>query len=272
MIGGSPMKRQTTNLRKNAVIFVLVIILSPLFSLATILKAVNDTMDLYPGIPMVYNILANDTIPVNDTIMTVLLSGGHQVICQRTHGVTWVFTFTPLRWGFGGETTGSYRLTTMSGDTSSAVILFRIHDRSYGYLDINNVNARFSASGAHFFYENAEYEVPKGSGKTSIFSNTSWIGGKDAQGNLHFAGERYRQGPAGGNGGTHPDFYAGPVMDSAKYSVYQDTVWNYVWNLKKTDINYHREHFWDQGYQPINDILTWPGNGNTALGQAQSSR
>jgi hypothetical protein len=58
------------------------------------------------------------------------------------------------------------------------------------------------------------------------------------------------------------------VMDSAQYSIYQDTVWNYIWNLKLSDVAYHRLHYWESGYQPIHDILTWPGNGNTALGQA----
>jgi hypothetical protein len=160
-------------------------------------------------------------------------------------------------------------LYNSSQDTSSAKILFRIHDKSYSYLDINNVRARFNASGMHFFYENAEFEVPKGSGKTSFFSNSLWIGGKDGQKRLHFAGERYRQGPTGGSAGTHPDFYAGPVMDSTKYSIYQDTVWNYIWNLKKMDIDYHKAHYSDPGYTPIHDILSWPGNGNTAYGEAE---
>jgi hypothetical protein len=242
----------------------------PSLSHAQGIVAVDDTIDIYPGIPVVYDILANDTIPAGDTIKLVFLNGGGKVQCQKTHDSTWtwVFTFTVPYWGYAVTTTGFYRITTMSNDTSSASILFRIHDRSYSYLDINNVSARFSSSGSHFFYENAEYEVPKGSGKTSIFSNTFWIGGKDNQGQLHFAGERYRQGPTGGSAGTHPDFYAGPVMDSAKYSVYQDTIWNYIWNLKKSDIDYHKAHYMDPGYTPIHDILTWPGNGDTGSGQA----
>ena len=236
------------------------------FSQVRSLKALSDTIDLVPGIPVVYNILANDTIPADDTLRRVDLFGSG-VLCQKIHGATWVFTFTYPSWGHGGEILGLYRLFTMALDTSSARILFRIHDNSFSYLDINNVRARFNASGIHFFHENADFEVPKGSGKTSIFSNSLWIGGSDEQDALHFAGERYRQG-AGSQAMTKPDFYAGPVMDSANYSINQDAVWNYIWNLKKSDIDYHKAHYWEAGYVPIHDILTWPGNGNVELGQA----
>ena len=236
------------------------------FSQVRSLKALSDTIDLVPGIPVVYNILANDTIPADDTLRRVDLFGSG-VLCQKIHGATWVFTFTYPSWGHGGEILGLYRLFTMALDTSSARILFRIHDNSFSYLDINNVRARFNASGIHFFHENADFEVPKGSGKTSIFSNSLWIGGSDEQDALHFAGERYRQG-AGSQAMTKPDFYAGPVMDSANYSIYQDAVWNYIWNLKKSDIDYHKAHYWEAGYVPVHDILTWPGNGNVELGQA----
>ncbi len=264
------MKKNLLNAKTVLVIFFLTVTCFPSFSQTVTLHAMNDTIDLYPGIPVVFDILANDSIPAGDTIKLITINGGGHVQCQKTHDSawTWVFTFIVPYWGSGGEIYGGYKLYTMSMDTSSAGILFRIHDRSFSYLDINNVNARFSSSGAHFFYENAEYEVPKGSGKTSIFSNTIWIGGKDSQGQLHFAGERYRQGPTVGPSGTHPDFYSGPVMDSAKYSIYTDTIWNYVWNLKKSDIEYHKAHYMDPSYKPIHDILTWPGNGDTGSGEA----
>jgi hypothetical protein len=269
--GGFDMKHSCSYAKMVFSVFLLTVTSLYSFSQTPSFQAYNDTIDLYPGIPVVYDILANDSIPANDTIRTIMITGmTSRIGCQKTHDSAWkwTFTFTVYGWGFGGELHGGYKLYTMSMDTTSAKILFRIHDNSYNYLEINNVRARLNASGNHFFYENADYEVPKGSGKTSIFSNAFWIGGKDVQGNLHFAGERYRQGPTGGPAGTKPDFYAGPVMDSIHYSIYQDTVWNYVWNLKKTDIDFHRLHYWEPGYAPIHDILTWPGNGNVALGQA----
>ena len=50
---------------------------------------------------------------------------------------------------------------------------------------------------------NAEYEVPKGSGKNSLFAGAIWIGGKDAAGNLKVAAQTYRQ--------SGSDFWPGPV-------------------------------------------------------------
>jgi len=67
---------------------------------------------------------------------------------------------------------------------------------------------------------------------------------------------------------TKQDFWPGPVMDSSAYSIYQDSTWNYVWNLKKSEIDFHRAHWNTKDYTPIHDILTWPGNGNVTLGQA----
>lgn len=229
-------------------------------------QANNDTIDVYPFVPQVFNILANDSIPPGDTIFRIIGGGSQHVSCQIDSNTT--FTFKVGFWGFGNTDSSTYTILMKSGISTKGKIIFHIHDHSFAYLDINNVSARFSASGNHFFSDNAEFEVPKGSGKTSIFSSAFWIGGKDIQGNLHFAGERYRQGPTSGPANTKPDFYAGPVMDSAFYSIYQDTVWNYIWNLRKTEIDYHRTHYWQTGYQPIHDILTWPGNGNTLLGQA----
>jgi len=234
------------------------------------IQAVNDTLDLYPGIPQVFDILANDSIPAGVRIKIININGAGHVNCQKVHDTAWrwTFTFSVPNWGYGGVFVGGYKFFTATMDTGSAKIIYRIHNHSFAYLNINNVNARFNAWGNHFFCDTAQYEVPKGSGKTSIFSNSFWIGGKDEQGRLHFAGERYRQGPTTLPANTQPDFYAGPVMDSVNYSVYQDTIWNYIWNLRKTEIDYHRQHYNNPGYVPVHDILTWPGNGQTSLGQA----
>ncbi|HNW71229.1 MAG TPA: T9SS type A sorting domain-containing protein [Bacteroidales bacterium] len=144
--------------------------------------------------------------------------------------------------------------------------------RSFNYLDgemydnfdllsINNVKARFNAGGQLFWDLEGipTFEVPKGSGKNTLFSGALWVGGKDTSGLLHMAAERYQY---GGN-----DFFPGPVMDSAYYNQEQEK-WNRVWKLKKTDIEYHWAHCFDPGYVPSHAIASWPGNGDTTLGQA----
>jgi len=165
---------------------------------------------------------------------------------------------------------GNYHVWDYTLQTSAtALLVFHIRDNSYDSLYLNNINAQFIANGSHFIaHYHGRFEVPKFSGKNTIFLSTLWIGGIDQNSNLHLAAARYGQGPSNEIAHTKFDFYGGPVMDSGAYSIYQDTLWNYMWNLKKSEIEYHKAHWSDAGYVPIYDILTWPGNGNVSLGQA----
>ncbi|MEI7660965.1 MAG: T9SS type A sorting domain-containing protein [Bacteroidota bacterium] len=241
---------------------------------AQTLKTVNDTIDMIPGVPVTIYLLANDTIPAGDS---VTINGGvnftRSLVISTWKNRGW-FTYVANQWGYQGIAASQYTVTdVVTQKSSTAKIVCRIRDNSYDSLTVNNVDAWFNASGLNFLllFANPDgakgFTVPKRGGLKTIFCNSLWIGGKDRDSNVYFAGERYRQ---GGSylPGTHPDFYAGPVMDSANYSVYQDTLWNYIWKLKKTDIDYHKLHWQDAGYHPIHDIQTWPGNGNVNLGQA----
>jgi hypothetical protein len=238
------------------------------------MKAVNDTINLVPGISKTVNLLANDTIPQGDS---VYITGG-TTAGGGTIKATWhqggFYTYLAENRGIGNLILGKYKLNNATThDTSTAQLVFRIWDHSYMILDVNDVSAVFNCSGNHFFLpysENAgpHFIVPKGSGKSTIFNSAFWIGGMDEANNLCSAFDKYRQGPTAGFAGKNPDFYAGPVMDSASYSVDQDTTWSYIWNVSKSDIEYHKSHWQDAGYVPVQDILTWPGNGNTALGQS----
>jgi hypothetical protein len=155
----------------------------------------------------------------------------------------------------------------ISDDTSS---WFNSHDTGYIYIDIlnnnfdslniNNINARFNSYGNHFWdmEGGSDFFVPNGSLQTSICTSTMWIGGIDDESDLHLSAERYRH-----NGF---DYWSGPV--SNVYDSIYDLNWNYMWKLDKAEIQYHRDHYSDPGYKPIHDILTWPGNGDTTLGQA----
>ncbi len=235
----------------------------------SLIVPVNDTVDITPEIPVTVNLLANDTVPAGDSVGVVLIPGGSAFIAGivNTGGNV---TFKLAQWGHPGTQVKQYKIRdyTLGTLSAAASIVFKVHDQSSAYLDINNVKALFNSSGLHFFRENAEYEVPKGSGKTTLFANSIWIGGLDGNNLLHFAGERYRQGPTSGNPWTHQDYWAGPVSDTAGYNIYQDTVWNHIWKVSKSEVEYHRNHYWESGYVPVDNILNWPGNGNVALGQA----
>jgi len=238
------------------------------------LKAVNDTIDLYPGIPITFNLLANDTIPYGDSIR---ISGGEasSTLINATPSYRGFFTYlVKPYWGFNGTQNGSYRIIDVTlGRMSSATILFRIHDHSCDSLDINNVKAAITAYGNQFFLpagldRNNLYKIPKNSQTGTVFNLSLWVGGKGVDSSLYLAAERYRQGPSANAPGSCPDFYAGPVMDSVNYSIYQDTLWSRTWKVTKAEIENHKTHWNTQGYIAPANIVSWPGNGNTSYGQA----
>jgi len=71
-------------------------------------------------------------------------------------------------------------------------------------LNINNVRALIQTGGDLWWdFQNAQYEVPKNSGRTSLFAGSLWLGGKDVSGQLKVAAVRFR------SGGT--DFWTGPL-------------------------------------------------------------
>jgi hypothetical protein len=127
------------------------------------------------------------------------------------------------------------------------------------YLDTNNVRCAIFNSGDHWWdlAGTAKYEIPKGSGKTSLFAGSLWIGGYDSQGNLHVAGNTYRQGGM--------DYWPGPIQKNV-CALSVDTVnctnYDSVWSFKKADIL----NFINSGIA-TSDILSYPANGNVAAGE-----
>ena len=213
-----------------------------------------------------FNILANDYIASSDTIEEIfysshpdLLSGGYNTGLFQVqpddfiHGTYYLYYYLFK----------DYPPVSNPAPQSFARIKVQVNNlHRTDALDINNIHAGFSAYGQHFWDFQTEnqflkFEVPKGSGKHSIFSNALWIGGLHND-TLHLAAEQYRQYGA--------DFFAGPVSetytntDKQKYR---------VWKIQKSEIDYHITHYSDPGYEPVEAIATWPGNGNSEMGQAE---
>ncbi|MFA6923494.1 MAG: YCF48-related protein [Bacteroidales bacterium] len=128
-------------------------------------------------------------------------------------------------------------------------------------LDINNISARINNNNDLFWdlQSHPKFEVPKGSGRCAVFNSTLWIAGLDSIDSLHVAAQLYNS--------SGSDFWSGPI--SNVYDPVYDSKWNLIWKINKSDIDYHKLHYADAGYIPINSIATWPGNGDTALGQAE---
>lgn len=130
---------------------------------------------------------------------------------------------------------------------------------NWDYFDKNSVEALISPVANHFWdYDNNHYYVPKDSGTTSIFTSTFWIGGMDVGGQLHFAGERFRQ--------VGYDFTPGPVSDSLYYNPPYNDNWNRVWKVDRSDLDQWLSNPYGNPVPQV--VLDWPAHGDTAKGQA----
>lgn len=86
-------------------------------------------------------------------------------------------------------------------------------------LDINNVKTTILNGGDMWWnLSDGKYEIPKGSGKHSLFAGALWIGGYDESGNLKVAAQTYRQ--------TGNDFWPGP-LDNARLDASENNNSNY---------------------------------------------
>jgi len=126
-------------------------------------------------------------------------------------------------------------------------------------LNINNIDALITSNGPLFYDgNNAKFEVPKGSGKSTMFTSTFWIGGLH-ENKLYLSAEAYRQQGA--------DIQAGPILNS--YTTATAQYWNRVWSIKKSDIEEFRsrlENNQEVTIPQFKDILEWPAKGNVKVG------
>ena len=75
-------------------------------------------------------------------------------------------------------------------------------------LDLNNVRALI-LNGGDMWWDlgDAKYEIPKGSGKMSLFAGAIWVGGVDVNGQLRIATQMHRYGN---------DYWPGPLVTSGE--------------------------------------------------------
>ncbi|MCF8304467.1 MAG: T9SS type A sorting domain-containing protein [Bacteroidales bacterium] len=142
----------------------------------------------------------------------------------------------------------------------------------FKYLDVNNVRCRINTGGDMWWdFENADYEIPRGSRKTSMFSASLWIGGVDANDQLKLAAVRYRQGPDFGGGN---DYWPGPLTIDGSASIEPETCEKYdrLFPITRKQID-NFNAWWDnkQEYPNYNiptEILEWPAHGDITKGQS----
>ncbi|MFW6019920.1 MAG: T9SS type A sorting domain-containing protein [Bacteroidales bacterium] len=136
------------------------------------------------------------------------------------------------------------------------------------YLSVNNVRALIRANGHHFWdmQGSSEYEVPEGSSKTTIYTNTLWIAGQDSTNQLYLSAERYRD-----NG---KDYTTGPLTTDGTMSTTSQTINAYdsVWVVYRSMIDQHKAWAADTSGMPNytipGEIKNWPAHGDTTKNQS----
>ena len=159
------------------------------------------------------------------------------------------------------------------------------------YLDVNNVKAYIDPF-RMFYNNNAAFEAPKNSGKSTIFTSNIWLGGLDGEGNVRVAAHKYCE-----NGNR--DFWFGPLPeDSCRFysfvcapwgEYWYDTVlcdkkvgdalifteeykqkYNHVWKVSREEIEYHKAHYKEQTYKMPWGIANWPAHGRVEFGESKN--
>ncbi len=127
---------------------------------------------------------------------------------------------------------------------------------AFDYLDINNVKARINNGGDMWWdlTNSAKYIVPKTGNVSSLFAGALWIGGLDAQGNLHMAAQTYRQ-----NGN---DFFPGPLDASGNVMALTCYDFDRIWKVNKSTIDSFNAGLF---VATPSSITQWPGKNNPNL-------
>ncbi|MDD5507870.1 MAG: T9SS type A sorting domain-containing protein [Bacteroidales bacterium] len=142
----------------------------------------------------------------------------------------------------------------------------------FKYLDINNVRTRINTGGDMWWnFEDADYEIPKKSGKMSMFSASLWIGGIDVNDQLKLAAIRYRQGPDFGGGN---DYWPGPLTVDGTASITEDicTQYDRLFPITRAEIDQFLA-WWDAksdypDYSIPTSIIDWPAHGDVSRNQS----
>jgi len=137
----------------------------------------------------------------------------------------------------------------------------------FKYLDINNVRCRINTGGDMFWdFEVAQYEIPNGSKKTSIFASALWIGGMDVNNQLKLSAQRFRQ--------VGVDYWPGPLTIDGTAAVTDATCSKYDKHFPMTRAEVNDFLAWWNNkadypdYAIPQSIKDWPGNGDPSANQS----
>lgn len=239
--------------------------------------AVTDYATTHAGIAVEIKPLLND---IQNAADTLILMKGIYANPDNNQGISLVngdiVTFTPA---YQAEGVQELKYFIRGGESqlvlaTGIIYVTIIKQPCYDSLTVNNINAGVNANG-YLFTDLMEvpgdelsrfnemiphYRFPKDAATGTLFSSSLWLGGFDISNNLHIFSSTYCGFPYQGM-----DVQAGPVSNVYDTSYYLQ--FGRTWKISKAEVEFHRQNYWKQGYQPVEAILSWPGNGHTDLGQ-----
>ena len=124
-------------------------------------------------------------------------------------------------------------------------------------IEVNNVRGNIMGTGnvfSNLFSSDLTWEVPKDSGKSTLFQYSLWIGGVDVNDQLHVAANRFNQ--------DGRDYWMGPLTpEFATTNDETEEQFEHIWNLTRAQIDEFISNHGQSGYVTPDDILTWPAHG-----------
>lgn len=97
------------------------------------------------------------------------------------------------------------------------------------------------------------FEVPVGSGATSVFTAAVWLTATDANNNVHCASQRYKA--------DEPGFTDGPVAGT--YNTAYNQFYNRVFKVTRQEVNTHLANSFPMQLAQVSmPVKMWPGKGN----------
>jgi len=226
--------------------------------------AVTDYCTLYANEKSAVYVILNDVYDSTHSISTfpIMNSGFSGVISWGGTGIMYV---TPY---ISGPTTDTLyymlRDMTLAIKDTGMIILNILPARNAAFLQSNDVKALVNANGYLFtdMYGNPAFEIPIGSGKSTMYTTSLMVGSRDTSGNTFILLDRY----AGDS-----SVFIGP-MDTTDCINDQPAPfeWNRVWNISAAEIEYHRFHWWEPTYTMPEVIENWPAHGDSSLNHARN--
>ena len=137
------------------------------------------------------------------------------------------------------------------------------------YLDINNIKTYIQPFDNQFYRKDgrdttASFEFPKGSGKSTLNCTALWVAGTYETNTICSSMEMTGVGDMWYNPGP---FSIDGIHLSTDYQTILE--WTKVWKLTKEQVEFHALHYWEESYEPNEDISTWPAHGDPTLHQAE---